>query len=94
MFPGIGISEMIVIGIVAILLFGSRLPVVARNLGRSYGELRRGLTDLKSSIDAEIEDSQNNPPAGTSGRSTALTAALDDYDEPTAPRLNPPANDA
>ena len=89
MIPSIGITEMVFLGIVAVLLFGSQLPQVARNLGRSYGELRRGLTDLKSSIDAEIDEAESGRPA-SSGRSEAGNTATADYDEPTAPRLNPP----
>lgn len=93
MIPSIGITEMVVIGIVAVLLFGSRLPHVARNIGRSYGELRRSLTDLKSSIDAEIDEAEDTA-VTTSARTDPATTAVDDYDEPTAPRLNPPANDS
>ena len=33
---GIGFQELVVIGVVAVLLFGSRLPSVARSLGQSY----------------------------------------------------------
>ena len=93
MIPSIGITEMVVIGVVAILLFGSRLPLVARNIGRSYGELRRGLTDLKTTIDDEIDEAEKgmNGPRNTG---TPDAAAVDDFDEPTAPRLNPPANDS
>lgn len=93
MIPSIGITEMIVIGIVAVLLFGSKLPQVARNVGRSYGELRRGLTELKSSIDAEIDEAESTP-AATPGVTDRSNVVADDYTEPTAPRLNPPANDA
>lgn len=40
-----GTTEMIIIGIVAILLFGSRLPKVARSIGQSVFELKRGLNE-------------------------------------------------
>jgi sec-independent protein translocase protein TatA len=96
MIPSIGISEMVVIGIVAILLFGSRLPLVARNIGRSYGELRKGLTELKSTINTEIEETERRLPDRTSStnRTIANTTAIDDYDEPTAPRLSPPVKES
>lgn len=95
MLPGIGISEMVLIGIVAILLFGSKLPEVARNIGRSYGEMRKGLTELKSTINTEIDNADRN----TTNRKTKRIesrpdAANDDFDEPTAPRLNPPGNNS
>lgn len=49
-------------GIVAIgvLLFGSRLPSIARSLGKSVTEFRKGVKDLKSEVDEDeprkIED--------------------------------------
>jgi len=38
-----GTFEWLIIGLVALLLFGKRLPDVANSLGRSYREFRRGL---------------------------------------------------
>jgi len=38
-----GPTEMIIVGIIAVLLFGSRLPSTARNIGQSLYELKRGL---------------------------------------------------
>lgn len=42
---GIGPTEMVIVGMVALLLFGSRLPSMARNLGTSVLELRKGMTE-------------------------------------------------
>ena len=44
-------------GIVAIgvLLFGSRLPSIARSLGKSVTEFRKGVKDLKSEVDTDDE---------------------------------------
>ncbi len=62
MFGSIGYPELIVLGIVAVLLFGSRLPQVARSLGQSYRELMRGLNELKSNFD--IDDEPDYRPTG------------------------------
>ena len=44
MFPGgIGYLEIILIAIVAVMLFGNKLPEVARSVGQSYTQFRRGL---------------------------------------------------
>lgn len=45
-FFEIGFGEMVVVGIVALLLFGGRLPEVMRTLGASYRSFRRGFDDL------------------------------------------------
>ena len=41
-----GPFEMMIIGIVALLLFGNRLPDVARNIGKSFSELRKGMREI------------------------------------------------
>ncbi len=41
----VGSGEIILIMVVALLLFGKRLPEVARGLGRSVAELKQGLSD-------------------------------------------------
>jgi sec-independent protein translocase protein TatA len=42
---GIGLQEMVLIAVVAVLIFGRRLPEVGRNLGRSLMEFKRGLKE-------------------------------------------------
>ncbi len=44
---GLGPTELLFFGIIALMLFGSKLPEVARNLGGSYRELRKGLNDFQ-----------------------------------------------
>lgn len=49
-FLGIGTTELIVILVILLLLFGAKkLPDLARSLGQSAGELRKGMDDGKSS---------------------------------------------
>jgi len=56
MFPGgIGYLELILIAGVAVMLFGSRLPEVARSVGQSYTQFRKGLNDIQSSVKSELD---------------------------------------
>lgn len=64
---GIGMPEMLVILAVALVVIGpSRLPEIARSLGRAYAELsrsmrdaRRGFDDLTSDFEQEREMIKN-----------------------------------
>jgi sec-independent protein translocase protein TatA len=52
----VGSGELVLIMIVALLLFGKRLPEVARGLGRSVAELKRGLSDTARPLrEAELD---------------------------------------
>lgn len=43
---GLGPMELAIVGMVAVMLFGKRLPSVARSMGQSLTEFKRGLKDL------------------------------------------------
>ena len=52
----IGFSELLVIGLVALVVIGpERLPRVARTLGHLAGRLQRYVGDVKADINREIE---------------------------------------
>jgi sec-independent protein translocase protein TatB len=52
----IGFSELIVIGVVALLVIGpERLPKVARMAGHLYGRMQRYVSSVKSDISQEIQ---------------------------------------
>jgi sec-independent protein translocase protein TatB len=57
----IGFSELLVIGIVALVVIGpERLPKVARTLGVLFGRLQRYVTQVKSDISREMEMAELN----------------------------------
>lgn len=86
---GMGMTEMVVIGMIAILLFGKRLPEVAKSLGKSYKDFRRGLSEIQSSID--LSDSYDS--RSTASSSTNSYDDYDDFDEATAPKFEPPPSE-
>ena len=52
----IGFSELLVIGVVALLVIGpERLPRVARTVGHLIGRMQRYVADVKADINREIE---------------------------------------
>src|SRR3954463_2558733 len=52
----IGFSELLVIGIVALIVIGpQKLPRVARTVGHLMGRLQRYVSDVKADINREIE---------------------------------------
>ncbi len=51
MFGMPGGVETVVIVVIALLLFGRRLPDVARSIGKSIVEFKRGMREVKDDID-------------------------------------------
>ena len=48
--PGIGTTEMLIVGIIALMLFGKNLPKVGRDLGRTFAEFKRGGSEFHRDI--------------------------------------------
>lgn len=52
----LGMQELIVIFIVALLVFGpKKLPELARSLGKGVGHLKKAMFDIKYEMDRELE---------------------------------------
>ena len=73
--------EMMIVGVIAVLLFGKRLPEVGRSLGKGIVEFKKGMRDIQSEVD--------NATSPTASR-VAHRNAIDDYEEATAPKFEPP----
>ena len=52
---GFSYIHWLVIAAVALLLFGNRLPDVARSMGRSVNEFKKGLKEVKDNFDDDDE---------------------------------------
>lgn len=48
---GIGTVEFVIIGMVSVMLFGGRLPKVARSFGQSIMEFKRGFLEVSKECD-------------------------------------------
>lgn len=70
-------GEWLIIGLVALLLFGRRLPEVARSLGQSVVSFKRGLRDLQDEVSTgdsaqrRIDSQKESEAASTTKTDTA-----------------------
>jgi sec-independent protein translocase protein TatA len=87
---GLGMYELIIVGVVAVLLFGKRLPEVAKSLGKSYSEFRRGLSDIQSHMDVTSDIYSATSSSSSYSTDDSSYDEYDDYDEATAPKFEPP----
>jgi len=56
---GIGMQEMVIVGLLFLVIFGpSKLPAMARDLGRFVSEARRSVEEFKEDLVSEEEGGQ------------------------------------
>lgn len=79
MFGSLGIEELLVIFVIALIVFGPRkLPELGRSLGRAIAEFKRATTELQSTLEQEIRQEER-----TASRPASETPAPHG-EEPTA----------
>jgi len=76
-----GLPELIIVGIIALLLFGKRLPDVARSLGKGIVEFKKGV----QGIEDEVERATYN-----TDTSASRPLPTDESEEVDAPKFQPP----
>ena len=82
MFGTLGMPELIVTFVIALIIFGPRkLPELGRSLGQSIAELKKATTEFQRSLEEEVRsDAQGSPAA----ESPASVIARTESAAPTA----------
>ncbi len=90
-----GPTEMMIFGVVALLFFGNRLPSVARSLGKSFTEFKKGIAGIEEDFrfdEHSIRHNFNNPEVATHTPSDSdrIESSVPKFEPPTAAPVSQP----
>lgn len=77
-----GWQELLIVMIIALLLFGKRLPEVARNLGKGIVEFKKGVRGIEDEVNSSY----------TASTPSSRPVPREETVEATAPKFEPPAS--
>ncbi len=55
---GIGDLELFFLAVVALLLFGNKLPSIMRSFGKSVAELKRSMDEMREQVRKSVEETE------------------------------------
>src|SRR3954465_1492541 len=88
MLPSLSMPEMLVVMIIAVLLFGKRLPEVGRSLGKGIVEFKKGLRGMEEELDFSSSPSSSHVPAKPHDEKPGGGA----FGETSVPKFEPPTS--
>jgi len=77
---------MLILGAIAVLLFGERLPEVARSIGKGFMEFKKGVRSIQDEVEGAI-----NSAATSTTTTPASHVEPEEREEATAPKFEPPS---
>ena len=96
-FMSLGITEIAMLGFVALLVYGGDLPEIMRNFGRGYAKFRKAVHEMTQPVRQELEDIKRAPepdpvPAALPA-ATSADAPPDEEEDPTRGQAEAAASD-
>lgn len=86
--PGPG--EMMVFGLIALLLFGKRLPEVARSVGKGIVEFKKGVRGIEDELH---QSTYSSSPSYSNTSTASRPTATNETAQVTAPKFEPPTSE-
>jgi len=77
---------LLILGIIAVLLFGERLPEVAKKIGKGLADFQRGMRE----IEQELRNTIDSATESYSSYTSSARENPEDEEEATAPKFEPP----
>jgi sec-independent protein translocase protein TatA len=86
MFGSLGMPELIVIFVIALVIFGPRkLPELGRSLGRGIAEFKKATNELQNTLELEINADEERTKTAASVAHTAAPDAAQHVADAAAP---------
>lgn len=83
---GLGGTEMFVLLILGVLLFGKKLPDVGRSLGKGLVEFKKGLQGIEDDVQGSVRQAEIAPPPARPPQ--RVVASAPKFEEPAADTAN------